>query len=291
MTSLLFIFISIQSNFNLDKQLDSVSYWYEEIKPSNKQLKLLEADWIDLQESEVWQDPFVEQEGTILGQLDYSNALAILQLPTLNEILPVNLGSSAANLNSAVAFVDGSSLPNSGGNTIIAGHRGYYGQTLFLNINQLKAGDLIYLYYSDQQFVYQVIGHRIIGPNDLEALQNRNGAGLTLLTCTPIPSFHDRLLIDANFVEINNIEYNSQTLNTINTENAEKKASSSLSYSLMEIDQEDSFPISDLITQSIQDNSVNPKLNSIIIVLPYVIGIMLIFDLFLIILLIRHILK
>ncbi|UUX35104.1 sortase [Fundicoccus culcitae] len=170
------------------------------------------------------QDPFEAGSDIAVDTTTY----ALLQIPRLGQLLPVHFGASPENLATATAFLAGSDLPEvswasaGGARTVIAGHRGYYGQTLFLHINQLVAGDDLILFYNHNKYHYTVTESAVIGAHDVAALEAVADANLlTLLTCTPIPTFEDRLLVNAQLLEVENLEAPASLQETVDTVRSE----------------------------------------------------------------------
>ena len=80
------------------------------------------------------------------------------------------------------------SLPIGGTNTncVISGHRGWNGAAYFLNIPNLKNGDIITITNLWETLTYQVVEKKIIKPHEVEAIRIQQGRELvTLLTCHP----------------------------------------------------------------------------------------------------------
>lgn len=146
-------------------------------------------------------DPFNTPAGSFEG---YPDAVGIIDIPKIGERLPLYIGASDFNLSRGVAQISGTSLPFGGKNTqtVIAGHRGWYGPTLFLNIDQLFPGDLIYLSYLGQEGVYSVTGSEVIEPWQTDKLleTDKNEEILTLLTCHPLFSSKERLLVHSRLL-------------------------------------------------------------------------------------------
>lgn len=175
-----------------------------------RSLAELEAELSELAGEELL-DPFarIEEDESSQAVTSLGNAQAILQLPSLQQVLPVYLGATNSNLYSGTAFVAGSDLPTevAGTRVVIAGHRGYYGQLLFLYLNYLTGGAPVFVYFNGQQYEYQVTGQTVVAANDVTALLPVAGERLlTLITCTPIPTFDKRLLVHAKLVGITNTD-------------------------------------------------------------------------------------
>ena len=80
------------------------------------------------------------------------------------------------------------SIPIGGENTnaVIAGHRGWNGYKYFQDIEQLQAGDLVYIRNIWEELTYRVTEIRIISPDDVAAILIQPGKDMvTLMTCHP----------------------------------------------------------------------------------------------------------
>lgn len=96
------------------------------------------------------------------------------------------------------------SLPGQVGNTVILGHSsndifnpGDY-KFAFVLLDRLQADDIFYIHYEGKRYIYKVTEKKIIKPTDLEALQiNNNKPMATLVTCTPLGTDTNRLLVIA----------------------------------------------------------------------------------------------
>lgn len=86
------------------------------------------------------------------------------------------------------------------GNVGIAGHRTTYGAP-FYDLNELQAGDLIYLANTaGKTFTYKVTTHFIVAPSDGAVLNPTTVPSLTLTTCNPRYSATSRLVVRATLV-------------------------------------------------------------------------------------------
>jgi len=94
--------------------------------------------------------------------------------------------------------------PGEMGNTVISGHRtnGIY-QTgdykfIFLKLDQLKVGDIIYANYKGKRYTYSVTSSEVVNPTDVhKVVRQADRPIMTLVTCTPIGSAAQRLLVHA----------------------------------------------------------------------------------------------
>jgi sortase A len=107
-------------------------------------------------------------------------------------------GTDEHQLQQGPGHYPGTSLPGQPGNAAIAGHRTTYGAP-FYNLNTLQTGDTISIETAQGFFQYQVVGSRIVAPNDTSVLNQTAEPQLTLTTCNPRYSAAQRLVVVAAF--------------------------------------------------------------------------------------------
>ena len=136
--------------------------------------------------------------------IDKEEVFAYLIIPKLDMKKPIYLDATYKHLDLGVAQVEGTSLPLGGKSTrsVIAGHRGWWGDLMFYNVEKLEAGDDIFIDGRSGLLKYKVIGQEIIDPSDWEKVLPIEGRDMvTLLTCHPKrPPRPKRLLINAERV-------------------------------------------------------------------------------------------
>jgi sortase A len=87
-------------------------------------------------------------------------------------------------------------MPGQPGNASIAGHRTTYGAP-FYDLDQLEAGDEIFVRTLQGEFRYEVDRTSVVRPNQVEVLDPTEEARLTLTTCNPRYSAAQRLIVSA----------------------------------------------------------------------------------------------
>lgn len=85
------------------------------------------------------------------------------------------------------------------GNVVFAAHNDIYGQ-LFRRLDELKPGDQMTVQTETRIYTYTVTETRIVGPNDVYVLDNRDGATLTLISCHPYQVNDKRIIVFADRV-------------------------------------------------------------------------------------------
>lgn len=122
-------------------------------------------------------------------------------------ILSIAPDQIVANLANGVVHYQDTALPGQVGNVVIVGHSsdypwstGHY-KNIFALLDKLSTGDRITVPYGDQVFVYEVVGSNIVKPTDLSVLKKSDTPMLTLITCYPVGTSRNRLIITAKLVE------------------------------------------------------------------------------------------
>lgn len=139
-----------------------------------------------------------------------------LIIPKINVDVPVlydvgnDYDSQMAAMQKGVAqfaIPGASSHPGQIGNTVIAGHSsndlidpGDY-KFIFAQLEKLTVGDTIYANYHSKRYTYTVTSTSIVKPNQIDKLvYNGDKPILTLVTCTPLGTSTNRLLVAATQV-------------------------------------------------------------------------------------------
>lgn len=153
--------------------------------------------------------------------VDPSNDIAVspdprLIIPKINVDVPVlydvgnDHNSQMAAMEKGLAHFSipgANSHPGEIGNTVIAGHssndvfdRGDY-KFIFVQLDKLKVGDSIYANYEGKRYTYVVTKKEVVAPNRVDKLiYSTNKPVMTLITCTPLGTALNRLLVTAEQV-------------------------------------------------------------------------------------------
>ena len=112
----------------------------------------------------------------------------VINIPKLNVELPIFLGANEANMAKGAAILSHTSIPlgSADTNSVIAGHRGWYGYKFFSDIELLELDDEVRITNLWQTMYYKVVDIQIVSPDDVDAIHIKPGRELiTLLTCHP----------------------------------------------------------------------------------------------------------
>lgn len=140
-----------------------------------------------------------------------------LIIPKLNVDVPINfnvaLSEVMAAMNHGVAhyrIAGASAYPGEIGNFVITGHSAgdIYSSNpykyIFSGLERLEDGDLIYVNYNSVRYTYRVIKKEIVDPSNVASLVvDTNKPLLTLVTCTPLGTSTNRLLVTAEQISPN----------------------------------------------------------------------------------------
>jgi sortase A len=111
----------------------------------------------------------------------FARPLAVLEIPKIGLEVPVFDGTDDLTLNRGVGRIIGTARFGKGGNVGIAGHRDGF----FRGLKDVVVGDRIELKTPPRTESYKVDDIRIVTPTDVQVLEDRGVASLTLVTCYP----------------------------------------------------------------------------------------------------------
>ena len=106
----------------------------------------------------------------------------------------VVFGATNKKLEYGPGYILGTSLPGTGGNFAIAGHRTTYGAP-FGNLDRVQVGETIIFQTNTNQYKYKIIEVKIVSPEDNYVLKNYGDDRITLTTCHPKFSAKQRLIV------------------------------------------------------------------------------------------------
>ena len=134
-----------------------------------------------------------------------------LIIPKLNVDVPVHFGIELSEVMSAMnngvahyRISGASAFPGEIGNLVITGHSAgdVYSSNpykyIFSGLERLENGDLIYVNYNSVRYTYSVTKKEVVDPTNVGALiYTTEKPVLTLVTCTPLGTSRQRLLVTA----------------------------------------------------------------------------------------------
>lgn len=136
-----------------------------------------------------------------------------LLIPKIDVKAPIIWGSAAdetsmlASLQKGVAHYGFTAYPSDGqGNVFIAGHSSYLiwdkgkYKDVFANLDRLVTGDQAAVTYKGLVYIYQVTNTKVVQPTDTSVLAQTADPTLTLMTCVPVGTSKNRLIVSFKLV-------------------------------------------------------------------------------------------
>lgn len=130
-------------------------------------------------------------------------------LDTIVKYVPFESGTwLIGGLKQEIAWMGDTSWPGLGGNTGLAGHldlaTGQDGP--FWNLDDLEAGDEVFLYTEQKMYTYQVREQKVVSDADLSIVAQTQEPIVTLITCTgwdpDIQAYLQRLVVIADLKSV-----------------------------------------------------------------------------------------
>ncbi|MBL8030744.1 MAG: class E sortase [Candidatus Doudnabacteria bacterium] len=141
---------------------------------------------------------------TLVAPVPAENTLIIPDIDVRANILE---GTSSQILMEGIWHRPGTGTPDTGGNTVLVGHRFLYtsGPNTFYHLDKLKAGDPLTVYWKGQRYTYIIDSSTVTSADSFEIEQNTAQPVLTLYTCTPLFSIDKRLVVRARQVAASSV--------------------------------------------------------------------------------------
>ncbi|OGM99799.1 MAG: hypothetical protein A3B91_02115 [Candidatus Yanofskybacteria bacterium RIFCSPHIGHO2_02_FULL_41_29] len=127
-----------------------------------------------------------------------------LLIVDVNINMPVFLGETEKTLNKGGWLFPTTSRPELGGNSVIFGHRYMYRppkSNTFWNLDKVEIGDEMILTWRSKEYKYKVFEIKIVEPTDLSVIRQTSDARLTVITCTPLFSTKQRLVVIGKLIK------------------------------------------------------------------------------------------
>lgn len=125
-------------------------------------------------------------------------------MPQIGVSMPIFESDSASTLLKGGWLFPGTSTPDKGGNTVVFGHRFRYLPPLsntFYSLDKINIGDTFTVAWKGKVYNYKVKDKKIIEPTDFFVLNKTSEAEITLITCAPLFSTKQRLVVIAYLVQ------------------------------------------------------------------------------------------
>jgi len=109
-------------------------------------------------------------------------------------------------LRNGVVHYPGTANPGEIGNVVIFGHSSNYVwaegnyKDVFAPLHGMEVGQKIYIEYQGTRYIYSVQEIKTVEPDEVSVLQQTSKKELTLITCTPVGTNKQRLIVKASQV-------------------------------------------------------------------------------------------
>jgi sortase A len=109
-------------------------------------------------------------------------------------------------LEEGVVHYQGTSHPGEGGNIFLVGHSSNYFwissdySTVFALLDKMENGDRVEISYKNKKYFYGIKDKRVVNSDQVEVLQNTAKETLTLMTCWPVGTSLNRLIVQADLI-------------------------------------------------------------------------------------------
>jgi sortase A len=123
-----------------------------------------------------------------------------LQIPKINQDVPVVEGDGWEQLKKGVGHHVNSANPGEDGNVVLSAHNDIHGE-IFRDLDQLEEGDLIILFSERKSYTYVVEEVLIVEPTQVEFLESTQEPTATLISCYPYLVDNKRIVVTANLLE------------------------------------------------------------------------------------------
>ena len=122
--------------------------------------------------------------------------LGVIKIPRLQLSENIVMGTGDELLY-GVGHINSTAMPGEEGNCVLAGHRNYVVMRPFRYLDKMQVSDQVFITDNANTYTYEVFEIFVITPDDAWAIkpQEQESHMLTLLTCTPVMTYTDRLIV------------------------------------------------------------------------------------------------
>ncbi|MCD4802140.1 MAG: class D sortase [Anaerolineales bacterium] len=123
-----------------------------------------------------------------------------LQIPKINQDVPIVEGDGFEQLKKGVGHHINSANPGEPGNVVLSAHNDIHGE-IFRHLDQLETGDLIIIFSERQSYTYVVEDVLFVEPTQVEFLASTGEPTATLISCYPYMIDNKRIVVIANLID------------------------------------------------------------------------------------------
>lgn len=118
----------------------------------------------------------------------------LIEIPKIKVSAAILEGTDDNALKYAVGHYPGLGQPGEG-NYVLLGHRNYVYGHFFRNLNDLEVGDKVIITKDSKTYTYVINESFVVKPEEVWVLEQTSDVIVTMITCTPIGTYTDRLIV------------------------------------------------------------------------------------------------
>ncbi len=208
-------FQEISTRYNQKKLIDEYNQ-YTEIMKSLEVSEIaaeasaeLPAEYTEPEAPEAGSEPAAEQEpGTnssgavqeskkpdLSKILEGKSISGLMEIPKIKVSSAILEGTDDSALKYTVGHYPGLGEIGQPGNYVLLGHRNYVYGHFFRNLDRLEPGDEVIITKDGSKYTYVVYESFVVSPEEVWVLEKTDKAVVTMITCTPIGTYTDRLIV------------------------------------------------------------------------------------------------
>lgn len=119
----------------------------------------------------------------------------LISIPQIKVSAAILEGTDDSALKYAVGHYPGLGEVGKAGNYVLLGHRNYVYGHFFRNLDKLEVGDEVKITKDEETYTYVVYESFVVKPEEVWVLEQTEDAIVTMITCTPIGTYTDRLIV------------------------------------------------------------------------------------------------
>ena len=136
-----------------------------------------------------------QKENPIDKYLEGKEISGIIEIPKLSVVAAILEGTDDKALKYTVGHYPGTANPGEKGNYVLLGHRNYVYGHYFRRIDELNPGDEVIIKKGLETYTYLVTESFVVSPEEVWVLDTTEETMLTMITCTPMITYTDRLIV------------------------------------------------------------------------------------------------
>lgn len=182
---------NIYNNYKQDKMIKNFEETFETVSSTDEGEPLKEGEFV-----------IVDINSNDNSKIDIGSVIGIIHIPRIDLTLPIMEGTTEHVLLQAIGHMKETPMPGQEGNAAFAGHRSHTLSRFFNRLDELGILDEVYIKTKTTQQRYEVYDIQIVKPTDIQVLEpDIKGPAITLITCHPLYSNKQRLIVKAKLIE------------------------------------------------------------------------------------------